>query len=91
MVLCLDGKKDPAQPEDKRGNKFMYVYADNAATTAVSPAAVTAMTPCFSEIYGNASSLHSPGQRAAEVLTAAREKVAALLNAREEAPHLHRF
>ena len=81
MVLCLDGKKDPAQPEDKRGNKFMYVYADNAATTAVSPAAVTAMTPCFSEIYGNASSLHSPGQRAAEVLTAAREKVAALLNA----------
>ena len=59
----------------------MYVYADNAATTAVSPAAVTAMTPCFSEIYGNASSLHSPGQRAAEVLTAAREKVAALLNA----------
>ena len=81
MVLCLVGKKDPAQPEDKRGNKFMYVYADNAATTAVSPAAVTAMTPCFSEIYGNASSLHSPGQRAAEVLTAAREKVAALLNA----------
>ena len=44
----------------------MNVYADNAATTAVSKTAVEAMVPCFQEIYGNPSSLHSPGQRAAE-------------------------
>ena len=35
----------------------MNVYADNAATTAVSDAAVAAMLPCFQEFYGNPSSL----------------------------------
>lgn len=60
----------------------MNVYADNAATTAVSDAALAAMLPCFQEIYGNPSSLHSPGQRAEERLTAAREVFARRLNAR---------
>ena len=59
----------------------MYVYADNAATTSTSQTAIEAMLPYFGETYGNASSLHSPGQRAAEALVAAREKIAALLNA----------
>ncbi len=59
----------------------MYVYADNAATTAVSPRALEAMLPYFSEVYGNASSLHSPGQRAAEGLQWARETVAKAINA----------
>ncbi len=59
----------------------MYVYADNAATTAVSPKALEAMLPYFSEVYGNASSLHSPGQRAAEGLQRARETVAKAINA----------
>ena len=59
----------------------MYVYADNAATTGVSPAALEAMLPYFDTVYGNASSLHTPGQRAMEALVSAREKVAALLNA----------
>lgn len=59
----------------------MNVYADNAATTAVSDAAVAAMLPCFQEFYGNPSSLHSPGQRAAEKLAAAREVFAKRLNA----------
>ena len=54
----------------------MNVYADNAATTAVSDTALAAMLPCFQEIYGNPSSLHSPGQRAAERLAAARETFA---------------
>ena len=48
----------------------MKVYADNAATTRVSDTALAAMTPCFQEIYGNPSSLHTPGQRAAEKLAA---------------------
>ena len=49
----------------------MKIYADNAATTRVSDTALAAMTPCFQEIYGNPSSLHTPGQRAAEKLAAA--------------------
>ena len=59
----------------------MNVYADNAATTAVSQTALAAMLPCFQEIYGNPSSLHSPGQRAAEKLAEAREVFARHLNA----------
>ena len=58
----------------------MNVYADNAATTAVSNTALAAMMPCFQEIYGNPSSLHTPGQRAAEKLAAARETFAKYLN-----------
>ena len=58
----------------------MNVYADNAATTAVSATALAAMMPCFQEIYGNPSSLHTPGQRAAEKLAAARETFAKYLN-----------
>ena len=59
----------------------MNVYADNAATTAVSKAALDAMLPCFQELYGNPSSLHTPGQLAAEKLAAAREVFAKHLNA----------
>ena len=58
----------------------MKIYADHAATTPVSEAALAAMMPCFREIYGNPSSLHSPGQRAAEKLAEARETFARLLN-----------
>lgn len=59
----------------------MNIYADNAATTAVSKTALTAMMPCFQEVYGNPSSLHGPGQRAAEKLVSAREIFARHLNA----------
>ena len=44
----------------------MHVYADNAATTAMSQAAIDAMIPCFRDVYGNPSSLHSMGQQAKE-------------------------
>ena len=57
----------------------MYVYADNAATTAMSQVAIDAMVPYFNKIYGNPSSLHSVGQEAKEALDAARETVAACL------------
>ena len=57
----------------------MEVYADNAATTRMSRTAVEAMTPYFTEIYANPSSLHSPGQRAKEALEAARRTVAECL------------
>lgn len=57
----------------------MNVYADNAATTAMSQAAINAMLPYFNNIYGNPSSLHSAGQRAKEALDSARETAAACL------------
>ena len=57
----------------------MTIYADNAATTRMSPTAIEAMTPYFDGIYGNPSSLHSVGQRANEALTSARERIAARL------------
>ena len=59
----------------------MRIYADNAATTALSDTALAAMMPCFQEIFANPSSLHTPGQQAAEKLSAAREIFAARLGA----------
>ncbi|MCL1848252.1 MAG: cysteine desulfurase NifS [Clostridiales bacterium] len=55
------------------------VYADNAATTAVSPSVLEAMIPYFCEIYGNPSSLHSYGRDAAAALDASRDVIAAYL------------
>ncbi len=57
----------------------MTVYADNAATTKMSRTAIDAMLPYMETIYGNPSSLHSVGQRAAEALAAARGTVAECL------------
>ena len=57
------------------------VYADNAATTQMSRAAIDAMLPYMETVYGNPSSLHSVGQQAAEALQNARERIAECLNA----------
>ena len=57
------------------------VYADNAATTRMSRAAIDAMLPYMETIYGNPSSLHSVGQQAAAALLSARERIARCLNA----------
>lgn len=57
----------------------MNIYADNAATTKMSPTAIQAMLPYMDEIYGNPSSLHTTGQRAKEALEDARTHIAALL------------
>ena len=54
----------------------MQVYADNAATTKMSAAAIAAMVDYYENIYANPSSLHTPGQEAKEALEAARAKVA---------------
>ncbi len=57
----------------------MKIYADNAAATKMSRAAIDAMLPYMDEIYGNPSSLHSFGQAAAEALMTARETIAGIL------------
>lgn len=62
----------------------MTIYADNAATTRVSEEVLNAMLPYFRENYGNPSSLHNIGQKAAEVLYNARKTVADCINAKPE-------
>lgn len=57
------------------------IYADNAATTQMSRAAIDAMLPYLETIYGNPSSLHSVGQQAAGALLSARDRIAKCLNA----------
>ena len=59
----------------------MRIYADNAATTKMSRAAVEAMMPYMEEYYGNPSSLHSEGQRAREAVERSRETVARCIGA----------
>ncbi len=59
----------------------MNIYADNAATTKMSRISIDAMLPYMEETYGNPSSLHSVGQRAAETLLSARETIANILGA----------
>ena len=59
----------------------MSIYADHAATTAMSEAAIDAMTRCMREEYGNPSSLYRIGQQAKETLEKAREEVASVINA----------
>lgn len=57
-----------------------FIYADNAATTKMSDAAVKAMLPYLQEIYANASSVHLLGQQSAAALFRARQQVAQVLN-----------
>ncbi len=60
------------------------IYADNAATTKLSPVALQAMLPYLAEHYGNPSSLYSLGQQAAEALEEARKIVAQCLHCRPD-------
>lgn len=62
-------------------NTQKTIYADNAATTAMSDVAIAAMTPYLKQVYGNPSSLHTVGQVAKEALDDARARIAARLNA----------
>ncbi|HEY5982869.1 MAG TPA: cysteine desulfurase family protein [Anaerolineales bacterium] len=60
------------------------MYLDYAATTPTDPRVVEAMTPYFSETFGNPSSVHHYGQSAERALEAARETVARILNSSPE-------
>ncbi len=79
-------KKERAAPQEnqikrKRAMNKRIVYADNAATTAVSPEVLEAMLPYYKEAYGNPSSLYTLGQEARAALDNARATVAKCLNA----------
>ena len=57
------------------------IYADNAATTRISDAALNTFLKLSQETYGNASSLYSIGQRAKEALEQARADIASVIHA----------
>ncbi|WP_455950826.1 cysteine desulfurase family protein [Eubacterium sp.] len=59
----------------------MFIYADNAATTKTSEAAIKAMVDIMNNVYGNPSSLHTTGQKAKEALEKARLDVAKCIGA----------
>ena len=58
------------------------VYMDHAGTTPLAPDVLRAMTPYFTELFGNPSSIHTVGQEARYALDEARERVARVLNCR---------
>ncbi|MCY6493766.1 cysteine desulfurase family protein [Leptolyngbya sp. GGD] len=62
----------------------MQIYLDYSATTPTRPEAIAAMQQVLTEEWGNPSSLHQWGQRAATILERSRVQVARLINAPEE-------
>ena len=57
------------------------VYLDNNATSQPAPEVIDAMTPFFSELWGNPSSMHHFGGQVKRYVDRAREQVAALIGA----------
>ncbi|MGI5885303.1 MAG: cysteine desulfurase NifS [Candidatus Spyradocola sp.] len=60
------------------------IYLDNAATTRVRPEVAEAVLPAMTEVYGNASSVHSFGREAKKAIERARAQVAAAIGAKKE-------
>jgi len=60
------------------------IYLDHNATTPVEPEVLDAMLPFLSGEYGNASSIHTFGQKARAAVETAREQVASLIGARPQ-------
>ena len=83
MHFLFPHKKHYPKGTDKamENNGKKIIYADNAATTAVSPAVLEAMLPYYTECYGNPSSLYALGTAAKKPLEEARAKVAKCLGA----------
>lgn len=64
-------------PDDMRN-----IYLDYNATTPLDPRVLEDMLPYLKQDFGNPSSIHSYGMRARGALDLARERVAALINAK---------
>ena len=60
------------------------IYMDNAATTPVAPEVLETMLPYFTQVYGNASSIHQTGREALKAISNARRQVAAAIGAKPE-------
>ena len=62
----------------------MPVYLDHAATTPLRAEVLAAMLPYLREEWGNPSSLHGPGRRAARAVQDSRQTMAEILNCAPE-------
>ena len=60
------------------------IYLDNAATTCIDKRVLETMLPYFSDVYGNASSLHTLGTEAKEILDRSRSKIASCIGAQPD-------
>lgn len=58
-----------------------HIYLDHAATTPLDPAVFEAMRPWLTEKFGNPSAVYTDGRKAEAGIEAAREQIAAVLNA----------
>ena len=67
--------------DQERRDGTVKIYADNAATTKMSRAAMEAMLSCMEQHYGNPSSLYALGQEAKEILEKARAEIAGVIHA----------
>ena len=67
--------------DKERRDGTVKIYADNAATTKMSRAAMEAMVSCMEQHYGNPSSLYALGQEAKEILEKARAEIAGVIHA----------
>jgi len=65
-------------------NESKYVYLDNAATTPMDPRVIVEINKHFNKTFGNASSLHSLGNQASQLLEKSREIVSTLINAEKD-------
>ncbi len=77
-------KKMDSSPEDHLSSgrgEVRRIYLDHASTTPVDPVVEEAMKPFLSKSFGNASSLHSFGREAKQVLEKSRENIARKLGA----------
>jgi cysteine desulfurase len=64
--------------------KIKRIYLDNGATTIVDPKVIPIINKFYSEVYGNASSLHDFGREAHAALDSARKTIADEIHARPE-------
>ena len=80
----LTNNKQQLTNNKQQLTKFMQIYLDYSATTPTRTEAIAAMQDAFTQQWGNPSSLHEWGQRAATTLELARMQVASLINAPPE-------
>lgn len=59
------------------------IYADHAATTAISTVAINAMKPYIDNEYGNPSTLYSLARNPRRAVSAARKSIAEAIGAKE--------
>lgn len=81
VIFCLYAEKWNTLLWSGNPDLVMQIYLDYSATTPVRSEAIALMQQVMTEQWGNPSSLHQWGQRAALAIETARGQVAALLQA----------